>query len=110
MKLIFAVCRHELRLLFYAPLSFLFMSGFLIALAASIFLIADFYSTDEASIHLMLLFAPWVGVVLVPALAMGMWTDEKADKSVELTLSLPVPLTSIVLGKYVAGFFVLMVM
>lgn len=110
MKLIFAVCRHELRLLFYAPLSFLFMGGFLLALAASIFLIADFYSTDEASIHLMLLFAPWVGIVLVPALAMGMWTDEKADKSVELTLSLPVPLTSIVLGKYVAGFFVLMVM
>lgn len=107
MKSIAAVCRHELRLLLYAPLSFLFMAGFLLALASLVFLVADFYSTDEASVDLMLLFAPWIAIVLTPALAMGMWPDEKAGNSVELTLSLPLDLASIVVGKFLAGFFVL---
>lgn len=98
-----AVFRHETRLLLYSPLSFLFLAGFLLALSSAIFLIADFYSTDEASIHLMLLFAPWVGIVLVPALAMGMWTDDRTDKSAEIVLTLPLSLTSIVVGKFLAG-------
>ena len=98
-----AVFRHEIRLLLYSPLSFLFLAGFLLALSSAIFLIADFYSTDEASIHLMLLFAPWVGIVLVPALAMGMWTDDRTDKSAEIVLTLPLSLTSIVIGKFLAG-------
>lgn len=103
-----AVFRHELRLLLHAPLSYLFMAGFSLALSAAVFLIADLYSTDEASLHLMLLFTPWIGVVLVPALAMGMWADEKTDRSAELMLTLPLRLGSIVVGKFLAGYAVLM--
>ena len=108
MTAIAAVCRHELRLLLYTPLSYLFIVGFLLSLSSAIFLIADFYGTDEASIQLMLLFAPWVGIVLVPALAMGMWANEQLDKSAELTSTLPLPLASVVAGKFLSGFLVLL--
>ena len=64
-----AVFRHELRLLLFAPLSYLFQIVFLVVLSACIFLIADFYNTDEASIQTMLAFLPWVSLILVPALA-----------------------------------------
>ena len=108
MTAISAVCRHELRLLLYAPLSYLFIVGFLLSLSSAIFLIADFYRTDEASIQLMLLFTPWVGIVLVPALAMGMWANEQLDKSAELIATLPLPVVSVVAGKFLAGFLVLL--
>ena len=108
MTAISAVCRHELRLLLYAPLSYLFIVGFLLSLSSAIFLIADFYRTDEASIQLMLLFTPWVGIVLVPALAMGMWANEQLDKSAELIATLPLPVVSVVAGKFFAGFLVLL--
>ena len=108
MTIIAAVCRHELRLLLYTPLSYLFIGGFLLSLSSAIFLVADFYRTDEASIQLLLLFAPWVGMVLVPALAMGMWANEQLDKSAELTSTLPLPLASVVTGKFLAGFLVLL--
>ena len=108
MTAIAAVCRHELRLLLYTPLSYLFIVGFLLSLSSAIFLIADFYGTDEASIQLMLLFTPWVGIVLVPALAMGMWANEQLDKSAELTATLPLPVISVVAGKFLAGFLVLL--
>ncbi len=104
-----AVFRHELRLLLYAPLSYLFQMAILMALAVSVFLIADFYSTDEASIQPMLTFLPWVALIFVPALAMRAWIDEHSDRSVELLMTLPVTLGAAVLGKFLAGYLVLLV-
>ncbi len=107
---LYAVFRHEWRQLIYSPLTYIFQAGFLVSLAACIFLIADFYATDEASVRPMLVFLPWVALILVPALAMRAWTDEPGDRGIELTLSLPAPLWSIVGGKYLAGAAVLLLM
>ena len=104
-----AVFRHELRLLLYQPLSYLFQLGFLLVLAASIFLIIDFYATDEASIRPMLVFLPWVALILVPALAMRAWAEDHSDRSMELTLTLPVSMGGVVLGKFLAGYLVLII-
>ena len=104
-----AVFRHELRLLLFAPLSYLFQLGFLLALSACVFLIADYYATDEASIQSMLTFLPWVALILVPALAMRSWIDEHSDRSIELTMTLPVSLGAVVTGKFLSGYMVLLV-
>ena len=104
-----AVYRHELRLLLFAPLSYLFQIVFLIVLAACTFLIADFYNTDDASVKTMLTFLPWVSLILVPALAMRSWIDEHSDRSVELLLTLPVSLSAVVTGKFLAGYSILLV-
>ncbi|MEK9673753.1 MAG: Gldg family protein [Rhodospirillaceae bacterium] len=106
---VWAVCRHELRLLLYTPLSYLFQIGFLAALIAAIFLIGDFYATDEASLRLMTVFLPWVALVLVPALAMRSWPDPHTDRSVELTMTLPMPPVAVVAGKFLAGYAVLLI-
>ena len=37
-----AVLRHELRMLFFAPLTYLFQAAFLLALTAFVFLVANF--------------------------------------------------------------------
>ena len=105
----FATFRHELRLLLFSPLSYLFQLGFLAALSAFIFLVADFYATDEASIRPMLTFLPWVALILVPALAMRTWIDDNTDRSIELTLTLPIQTTAVVLGKFLAGYFILLI-
>lgn len=103
-----AAVRHEARLLFYSPLTYIFQIGFLTALAAATFLIADFYAGDEASIRPMLVFLPWVALILVPALAMRCWPDSGEDRSLELTFTLPLPLSAVVLGKFLAGYGVLL--
>lgn len=104
-----AVTRHELRVLFHSPLTYLFQSGFLAALGLCVFQVADFYATDEASLRLWLLFIPWVGLVFVPALAMNAWPRGDTDCSVELSLALPVTAAELVCGKYFAGLAVLLV-
>ncbi|MBL94939.1 MAG: hypothetical protein CMF70_06510 [Magnetovibrio sp.] len=104
-----ATVRHELRLMLYTGLSYLFQIGFLTGLATCIFLIADFYSTDEASVRLLVVFLPWVGMILVPTLAMRSWGDEHSDRSVELSMTLPVAPGAVVLGKFLSGYLVLLV-
>ena len=104
-----AVFRHELRLLLFSPLSYLFQLGFLLALSACVFLIADFYATDEASIQPMLTFLPWVALIFVPALAMRSWIDEHSDRGVELIMTLPLQLSAVVIGKFLSGYTVLLV-
>ncbi len=104
-----AVFRHEVRILAGASLTYVFLAGFLLALAACIFLIADFYATDEASIRPLLVFLPWVGMVFVPALAMRAWHDGgPADTGQELLLTLPLRVGSIVTGKFLAGYCLLL--
>ena len=106
---IIAITRHELRVLFYSPLTYLFQSGFLLVLGLCVFQVADFYSTDETSLRLWLLFMPWVGLVFAPALAMNALPDGEADRSMELCLTLPVTAMELVCGKYLAGIAVLAV-
>ena len=84
-----AQVRHELRVLLFSPLTYIFQVGFLVALGVCTFLIADFYATDEASIRPMLIFLPWVALIMVPALAMRAWADEHNDGALELTLTCP---------------------
>ncbi len=104
-----AVLRHELRVLLFSPLTYIFQVGFLVALGVCTFLIADFYATDEASIRPMLIFLPWVALIMVPALAMRAWADEHNDGAPELTLTLPLRLPAVVLGKFLAGYLVLLI-
>jgi len=103
-----AVYRHELRLILFAPLCAIFQIGFLVSFAACVFLVANFYATDEASLRLMGVFMPWVALILVPALAMRMWPHEHGERTVELLLSMPVRSTALVFGKYLAAYTVLL--
>lgn len=104
-----AVFRHELRSLMYAPLTYIFLIGFLLALGVCVFLVGNFYASDEASIHSLLIFLPWVALIFVPALAMRAWAEGQSDRSLELMLSLPLGLASVVIGKFLAGYMVLLV-
>jgi len=103
-----AIFRHELRVLFFAPLTYLFQGAFLLALGASIFLIASFYSTDEATVRLLVVFLPWVSLVLIPALAMSAWSDGHSNRELELIFALPIKPISVVLGKFAAGYSLLL--
>jgi ABC-2 type transport system permease protein len=104
-----AVFRQEVRSLLFQPQCYIFQIGFLLALTVCIFLIAEFYATDEASLRLMVVYLPWVALILVPALAMRAWPAEHGERSGELAMTLPLGVGALVLGKFLAGFAVLLI-
>ena len=102
-----AVMRHEIRLAFHSPMSYVLTLGFVLSVSMAIFAVGEFLSTDEASVRLFTLFLPWVAIVFVPALAMRAWSAGQDDRTVEFAMSLPLGDGALVVGKFLAGLVVL---
>lgn len=101
-----AVYLRELAAYFLTPLAYVFIAIFLISLGAFTFEIGRFFQTNQADLAPFFLFHPWLYLVFLPAIAMRLWADEARGGTLELLLSLPAPVWSLVLGKFLAAWTV----
>ncbi|MFO1428478.1 MAG: ABC transporter permease subunit [Steroidobacteraceae bacterium] len=99
-----AVCRREFAAYFATPLAYVFLCVFLIAAAACTFQLGGFYERDQADLEPFFTFHPWLYLLLVPAVSMRTWAEERATGSLELLLTLPLGRGAAVIGKFLAGF------
>ncbi len=100
-----AVFRRELRGYFSSPLGYIFIIIFLVA-SGYLTLSRDFgrfLELRQADLDSFFTYIPWLFVVLVPAVAMRLWAEERKTGNVELLLTLPVTLEGTYLGKFLAG-------
>src|SRR5581483_8509635 len=84
--------------------AYVFLIGFLVisvGLAFSRF--GQFYEASNASLDRYFMFFPWLFLILVPAVGMRLWSEEKRSGTVELLFPLPVTTLQAVLGKFFAG-------
>lgn len=100
-----AVFQRELKGYFSSPLGYIFIVTFLVA-SGWLALSRDFgrfLELRQASLDPFFTYIPWVFVVLVPAVAMRLWAEERKSGTVELLFTLPVTLEASYLGKFLAG-------
>jgi len=100
-----AVFRREFKGYFSSPLGYIFVVIFLVA-SGWLTLARDFgrfLELREASLTPFFTYIPWLFVVLVPAVAMRLWAEERKTGTVELLFTLPVTLEGSYLGKFLAG-------
>jgi ABC-2 type transport system permease protein len=100
-----AVFRREFVGYFVSPLGYIFIVIFLVA-SGWLTLSRDFgrlLELRQASLDGFFAYVPWLFVVLVPAVAMRLWAEERKTGTVELLLTLPVTLEGAYLGKFLAG-------
>jgi ABC-2 type transport system permease protein len=98
-----AVFAREFRSYFATPLAFVFIVIFLFAMGAFTFYLGHFYDNGVADLTVFFGYHPWLYLFLVPALAMRLWAEERRSGTMELLLTLPVPLWATVLGKFLAA-------
>lgn len=101
-----AAYARELGAYFGAPVAYVFMIVFLLALGLFTWETADFFGTGAADLAPFFAWHPWLYMVFLPALAMRLWADERAGGADELLLSLPVQMPGLVLGKLCAAWTV----
>jgi len=100
-----AVFRREFQSYFSSPLGYIFIVIFLVA-SGYLTVSRDFgrfLELRQASLDPFFSAIPWIFVVLVPAVAMRLWSEERKTGAVELLLTLPVTLPGAYLGKFLAG-------
>ncbi len=103
MRTIFAIARRELAGYFTTPVAVVFTVIFLALQGVLTFNLSDFFNRDQADLVPFFTYLPWVFLLLVPAVAMRLWAEERKLGTIELLLTLPVTQAEAVLGKYVAA-------
>ena len=103
MRNILIIARRELGGYFATPVATVFIVIFLILQGALTFNLGDFFDRDQADLNPFFTFIPWVFLLLVPAITMRLWAEERRLGTIELLLTLPVTQTQAVLGKFLAA-------
>jgi ABC-2 type transport system permease protein len=98
-----AVFRREFTAYFTTPIAFVFLIIFLFTIGVFTFYIGRFFENGTADLSVFFGFHPWLYLFLIPALAMRLWAEEKRSGSIELLLTLPLPVWATVLGKFLAA-------
>jgi ABC-2 type transport system permease protein len=103
MNAVMSVFKREFASYFATPIAFVFLIIFLFAMGVFTFYIGNFYTAGVADLQSFFGFHPWLYLFLMPALAMRLWAEERRSGTMELLLTLPMPLWATVLGKYLAA-------
>lgn len=103
MSAIQAVFRREFASYFATPLALVFLVIFLALAGAFTFYLGGFFEAGQADLQAFFRFHPWLYLLLVPAVAMRLWAEERKSGTLELLLTLPMTLWQAVLGKFLAA-------
>lgn len=103
MRNVWIVFRRELGGYFSTPIAYVFIVIFLALLGALTFTIGGLYDRGQADLSAFFGFHPWLYLLLIPAVTMRLWAEERKSGTVELLLTLPVSMAQAVLGKYLAA-------
>jgi ABC-2 type transport system permease protein len=88
---------------FRSPVAYVFLIGFLLISVGLAFFLGAFFKAGIASLESYFTFLPWIFVILVPAVGMRLWAEEKRTGTIELIFTLPVTTLEAVIGKFLAA-------
>jgi ABC-2 type transport system permease protein len=102
-----AILKRELNGYFGSPVAYVFIVIFLLLSGFFTFNISQFFEMGQADLRNFFQWHPWIFLFLVPSAAMKLWAEEKRLGTLELLLTLPVTLTQVILGKFLAAWIFL---
>ena len=97
------VFRREFLAYFSTPLAYVFIVIFLALSGAFTFYMGMFFERGQADLQPFFSFHPWLFLLLIPAVAMRLWAEERKTGTIELLMTLPISTTQAVLGKVLAA-------
>jgi ABC-2 type transport system permease protein len=100
---VFIIAGRELGGYFATPVASVFIVIFLVLQGALTFNLGGFFDRGQADLNPFFTFIPWVFLLLVPAITMRLWAEERRLGTIELLLTLPITQTEAVLGKFLAA-------
>jgi len=103
MRTMFVVAGRELGAYFSTPVATVFIVIFLALQGALTFNLGNFFERGQADLTPFFTFIPWVLMLLIPAITMRLWAEERRLGTIELLLTLPITQGQAVVGKFLAA-------
>ncbi|MFM7297468.1 MAG: ABC transporter permease [Planctomycetota bacterium] len=96
--------KRELAGYFSTPVAYVFICIFLLLCGILTFYLGNFYDAGQATLGSAFFeFHPILYIVLIPAISMRLWAEERKQGTIELLMTLPVTLPQLVLSKFLAA-------
>jgi len=102
MNPVITIAKKELKTAFGSPMAAIFIGAFLLAALFSFFWLETFFARNIADLRPLFRWMPLLMIFLTAALTMRQWSEEQKMGTMEILLTLPVRLSQLVLGKFVA--------
>ena len=94
---------REFRAYFATPLAAVFLLVFLALSAGLAFFAGGFFERGQADLGPFFAWHPWLFLILMPAIGMRLWAEERRSGVIELLMTLPVRVHEVVIGKFLAA-------
>ena len=103
MRHTFIIFQREFLGYFSTSVAYVFLVIFLLLLGVLTFYVGNFLERNQADLQSFFFFHPWIYLILMPAIAMRLWSEELKIGTIEILMTLPITVWSIVLGKFLAA-------
>ena len=103
MRAIAIICRRELAGYFASPLAYVFIVIFLVLAGSVTFYLGNVLDDGRAELTDFFSFHPWLYLMLIPAIGMRLWAEERKGGTIELLMTLPISTLEAVIGKFLAA-------
>jgi ABC-2 type transport system permease protein len=103
LKPVAIIMRRELGSYFATAIAYVVLVFFLLLAGLFGFGFGGLYERQQADLAPFFNFLPWLYLILIPAVSMRLWAEERNRGSIELLLTQPVTLWQAVLGKFLAA-------
>ena len=100
---IWIVARREFAAYFATPIAIVFLVIFVALTGAFAFHFGAFFERGQADLSTFFIYHPWLYLLLVPAIGMRLWAEERKTGTIELLMTLPISPWEAILGKFVAA-------
>ena len=103
MSIVGTIVRRELSAYFTSPVAYVFLVIFLLLTGFFTFTVGNFFERGEASLAAFFGWHPWLYLIVVPAIGMRLWAEERRSGTLELLFTMPVATWQAILGKFLAS-------
>jgi len=109
MNKVMLIARRELASYFNSPVAYVVSLGFLLITGIWFFYFENFLGQGVASFEPYFSSFPFALLFTVPALTMGLWTEERKQGTGEILFSLPFREQHLILGKFLGNMLLLLI-
>lgn len=103
MRNVWVIAKREFAGYFSTALAFVFVVIFVALTSAFAFYVGNMFGRGQADLAPFFQYHPWLYLMLVPAIAMRLWAEERKSGTIELLMTLPIAPWQAILGKFLAA-------
>ena len=99
----YTILKKEFGSYFRTPTAYIIIGVYLVISMFSTFYSAYFFMNNNSGLGSFFSYQPEILVILIPALTMKLWADERRSGTLEFILTQPISYNAIILGKFGAA-------